>query len=143
MMAAKKWSDNGTTGFKWSDADISKQCDVMQSRLDKATRKRDEHRDRYLYNQHRIDCLLQDRTYIQHRIKKHKSYDKPLYAKWVKACKKYFDARQESAYLLHRVVRDMEIPAPFDDLSVDESDTTQPMSPLTDDEGHASPDYTM
>ena len=126
----------------------------MQSRVEKATRKKLEHRDRYVYNQNRIYFLKQQEADIQHRIKKHQSYNKPLYAKWQKARKKYFDARQESAYLLHRVVRDMRNPAsPLDDLSsIDGSDVTLPMSPLTDDEGHSpvggatrppSPDYTM
>jgi len=41
MSAAKKWDDNGTTGFKETEKDLNKQCDEWKVKTSKAKERRD------------------------------------------------------------------------------------------------------
>lgn len=140
-MAAKKWIDNGTTGFELSPKDIDKLCEEASAKLDKARTAKMLAQYRYETNQHQIWLIHRNRSQQKRVLHKRKSMNRKLYEKFQKANSKYIDAQQEHALFLHRLVRDhMHEDEQGDIGSLSGSDVTVPMSPNSLEDGAASLD---
>jgi len=130
MAAAKKWSDNGTTGIKVTSVDIEKKRKEWKLKLEKARDKKYLARGKCFQNDRAVRLIQDDISRLEWAKSCQRSLDWPLYRKFQRANSKYKGLLEEHAYFLHNLVRDKVLQAEDVD-SIAGSDMTCPMSPTT------------